>query len=150
MSAGRPSEFTQSIADEICDRIAKGESLRSITSPERDDFMPCESTVRSWLAKGDAGDEPFAEFLRQYARARDHQADAKFDQAWEIAEKATAENVAVARLQIDTIKWQASKLAPKKYGDKLDVNHGGEVGVSVTYVQTAAPALSGEDYETEG
>lgn len=148
MGKGRPSEYSQATADEICERIAKGESLRSITSAGRDDFIPCESTVRNWLAKGEAGDEPFAGFLRQYARAREHQADAKFDEAWEIAQKATPENVAVARLQIDTIKWQASKLVPKKYGDKLDVNHGGDVGVSITYVSPEAPPLSGEDYES--
>ena len=68
--------------------------------------------------------------LRQnkYAHARDVQADTKFDQAWDIADKATPENVAVARLQIDTIKWQAGKLAPKKYGEKLALGQAEDLG----------------------
>lgn len=123
---GRPSDFTPEIANEICERLAKGESLRKITDDERDDFMPCASTVRNWLARGEAGEEPYDAFLRQYARAREGQADFKFEEAWEIASKATPENVAVARLQIDTVKWQAAKLAPKKYGDKVALTGGDE------------------------
>jgi uncharacterized iron-regulated protein len=34
--------------------------------------------------------------------------------------------IARARLRVDARKWAMSKLAPKKYGDKLDVNHGGQ------------------------
>lgn len=120
---GRPSDFTQEIANEICERLAKGESLRSITAPDRDDFMPSETTVRRWLA----GDEDWNDrFRRQYARAREDQADFKFEEAWEIAAKATPENVAVARLQVDVVKWQAGKLAPKKYSEKLALTGGGE------------------------
>ena len=33
-----------------------------------------------------------------------------------------------SRLLVDTIKWQATKLAPKVFGDKVDVNHGGQEG----------------------
>lgn len=31
--------------------------------------------------------------------------------------------IARSRLRVDTIKWQASKLAPQRFGDKLDVSH---------------------------
>lgn len=120
---GRPCDFTQDIADEICSRLAKGESLRSITGADRDDFMPSETTVRRWLAGEDDWNEAFR---RQYARAREDQADFKFDEAWDIASAATPENVAVARLQVDVVKWQAGKLAPKKYGDKVALTGGGE------------------------
>lgn len=40
---GRPSKFTQEIADEICRRLAMGESLRSIC---RDEGFPTEAAVR--------------------------------------------------------------------------------------------------------
>lgn len=109
-----PLNFDQAIADEICSRLAKGESLRKICGPERDDFLPGQNTVFKWLDEN-------ATFAKQYARARELQADAKFDEAWEIAELATVENVQVARLKVDTIKWQTAKLAPKKYGDKMDL-----------------------------
>lgn len=120
----RPSSFTQEIADEICARIAKGDSLRSICA--NDDFLPSERTIYRWLDDNEA-------FCQQYARAREMQADAKFDEAWQIATSATPESVQVARLQIDTIKWQTGKLAPKKYGDKVDatVKHEGQVGLTI-------------------
>lgn len=114
---GRPSDFTPEIANEICERIAKGESLRTITGAGRDDFMPAETTVRRWLA----GDEDWnAEFRRQYAHARDCQADHYAEEIIGIADATPADAAAVARdrLRIDSRKWIASKLAPKKYGDK--------------------------------
>jgi len=117
-------DFNQRIADEICERLSKGDSLRKICGPERDDFLPGQTTVFKWLDENEA-------FAKQYARAREAQADCKFDEAWEIAETATVEDVQVARLKIDTIKWQAGKLAPKKYGDKLDVEHGGGLTIEV-------------------
>jgi hypothetical protein len=132
-----PFEFDQAIADEICDRLAKGESLRTICSSERDDFMPGRTTVFRWLQEN-------ADFANQYAGAREAQADAKFDQAWEIASAATADSVQVARLQVDTVKWQAAKLAPKKYGEKVSHEHGGEGGgaiktqVTVEFVNPAS------------
>lgn len=113
---GRPSEFTQEAADLICEEIAKGRSLRAICADKDAEFdrLPHERTVYRWLE-----DEENVAFRQQYARAREAQADGKFEDAWDIASAATVENVQVARLQIDTIKWQTSKLAPKKYGEKL-------------------------------
>lgn len=120
-------EFSQAIANEICDRLAKGESLRKICGEERDDFIPGRTTVLKWLAENEA-------FASQYARARELQADAKFEEAWEIAETATVENVQVARLKIDTIKWQTAKLQPKKYGDKVALTGGDEGDAPLTVV----------------
>jgi hypothetical protein len=112
-------EFDQQIADEICERLAKGQSLRKILGPGRDAFLPGQNTVFKWLEENPA-------FAKQYARARELQADAKFDEAWEIAETATVEDVQVSRLKIDTIKWQTAQLAPKKYGDKVALTGGDE------------------------
>ena len=64
-------------------------------------------------------------FLERYARARDAQADKLFKECLEIADKATPENVSVARLQVDTRKWAAARLAPKKYGDRVEHDHKG-------------------------
>src|SRR5262249_23209911 len=57
---GRPSTFTQTVADELCRRLADGETLRAIC---RDPGMPGKTTVMQWLAE-----QP--EFRDQYARAR--------------------------------------------------------------------------------
>lgn len=119
---GRPSAYTQDIADLICDEIGKGRAVRDICVDRaaKFDSIPNERTIYRWLDTND-------EFRQQYARARETQADGKFEDAWGIARDATPETVQVARLQIDTIKWQTSKLAPKKYGEKLELEHSGHI-----------------------
>lgn len=122
---GRPSDFTQEIADEICDRLAKGESLRSISA---DEWMPERSTVRRWLMSSD-------EFRNQYARARDDQADEYADRVIFEAENAT--DPQLGRLRMDALKWAASKLAPKRYGDKVQVG-GDEDGAPIKHALTVS------------
>ena len=73
---GRPSDYSPEICAEICARLADGRSLRSIC---RDDDMPHTATVFVWLEKHPA-------FSEQYARARESQADALFDEALDIAD----------------------------------------------------------------
>lgn len=119
---GRPSEFSQETADEICHRIAKGESLRSICADEESGWLPAQSTVYEWL-------KAHAEFAEQYARAREAQADHYVDEIINIADQPNVRtdvegNVVTSdpqrdRLRVDARKWVASKLAPKKYGDKV-------------------------------
>lgn len=135
---GRPSTFSQELADVICDGLVEGKSLRRICAGEG---MPSASTVCRWLGNS-------AAFREQYARAREAQADALFDEILDIAddsrndvkivgregeeyEVCNTEFVQRARLRVDARKWMASKLQPKKYGDKVDLNHGGEVGMTV-------------------
>lgn len=118
---GRPSDFAPDLAAAICERIADGDSLKDICANEA---MPARSTVYLWLAA-------HTTFSDMYTRAREEQADFKFDQAWQIAKDATAETVGVARLQVDTIKWQAAKLRPKAYSDKLEMEHTGALTVEI-------------------
>lgn len=128
---GRPSEYTPEIAEELCNRLAKGESLRAICEGDRQTdagWLPGETTVRRWLAGNEEWNE---DFRRQYAQAREAQADFQFDRAMTIANEATVDSVPVARLQIDTIKWQTSKLAPKKYGERVVAEIGGIDGRAI-------------------
>lgn len=140
---GRPSDFTQEIADAICDQLASGKSLTSICKSED---MPGTSTVFRWLAA-------HADFRDMYARAREAQADALFDETLDIAdtpvtgektkidkdgnviEMTKADMIEHRRLQIDTRKWVAAKLRPKVYGDKLDVDLTG----ALDFVVSAKP-----------
>lgn len=127
---GRPSTFAQEVADAICARLAEGESLRAIC---RDADMPEMRTVMRWLDAADADG-----FRQQYARAREVGMDAMAEELLDIADEAevvqkvgrdgetmevTFDSTAVARnrLRVDTRKWLLSKMAPKKYGDKLAV-----------------------------
>ena len=118
---GRPSKFTQTLADDICARIANGESLRNIC---RDAAMPNQDTVYSWLNKD-------KEFSEQYTRARARQEDSYFEDLIEIADGVIpdAAEVAKARVQIDARKWVLSRMNPKKYGDKVQTELSGAVQI---------------------
>lgn len=131
---GRPTDYSEAITSRILTRIMDGESLRTICL---DDDMPTRSTVHLWLAK-------HQDFSDQYAIARDRQADTIFDEILDIADdgsndwmekrddegaslgwKENGEAIARSRLRVDTRKWMAGKLRPKKYGDKFEVEHSG-------------------------
>ena len=125
---GRPSSFSQEIADEICELVATTpRGLDFICSS--DDKLPCARTVHSWLSAQPA-------FLQSYLRARERQADLIFDECLEIAddhsrdtklvgtkgderEVADTEWISRSKLRVDTRMRMAGKLHPKKYGDKL-------------------------------
>ena len=118
---GRPSKFTQALADEICERIAEGISLRRLCL---EDGMPEPRTVSKWLEKDEA-------FHRQYALARERQADTYADEIVAISDEEP--DPARARVRMDARKWYASKLKPKRYGDKLGLEgpEGGPIQVIV-------------------
>lgn len=134
--------FSQEIADAICERLADGESLRSIC---RSEGMPSRSEVFRWLA-----DDENAKFRDQYARAKEFGIEALADDIMEISDDArndwmerggaedagwvaNGEHIQRSRLRVDARKWMLSKLAPKKYGDKLDVSLEATVKGSVSY-----------------
>ncbi len=110
--AVRPLDFSQEIADKICDRLKQGISLRKICKPN--DF-PTKETVFKWLAENPI-------FQSHYACAKELFSDAEFERMQDIIEDAkTPEQIAQARLKIDTMKWMLGKMRPKKYGDKLAI-----------------------------
>lgn len=118
-------EFTTEVFDSICAQIEEGKSLRSICKA---DNMPSTASVCRWLA----ADKSLRE---QYARAREAQADTIFDECLEIADQYNPDNdmlnpehIQRAKLRIDTRKWMAGKLRPKKYGDKLAIGGDEDMG----------------------
>ncbi len=144
---GRPSDYTPERAAAICLRLADGESLRSIC---KDEEVPDKSTVLRWLAVHE-------EFRDQYARAREAQADHYAEEIVDISDDGTndwmerqstaekgagvntgwvlnGEHVQRSRLRMDARKWLASKLAPKKYGDKLDTTLSAPDGGPVRHI----------------
>jgi hypothetical protein len=111
------STFTQEVADEICWRIANGESLVDICGPDRDRRLPHRQTVYVWLAERDG-------FHRAYRRARDIQADLFIDQIVKIADATDGDSrgprdVRRDSLRVNVRRWIASRLAPKRYGDRV-------------------------------
>jgi len=110
----------------ICSRIEMGEALRNVLKGEN---MPSPATFYLWLDSDEIK-------LKQYARATELRAEAIFEDMLDIAdetsndtifsetgEKPNSEWINRSRLRVDTRKWIVSKLNPKKYGDKLDLDH---------------------------
>ena len=116
---GRPSSFTDELAEEICARLAAGESLRSIC---RDDHMPDRATVANWCSRDE-------HFFSQYTRAREFGLDELADEVIEIADAGSGDAVR-DRIRFDARRWYLSKLAPKRYGDKQEIEHKGNLTVT--------------------
>jgi hypothetical protein len=150
---GRPSSYSAALADKICDRIASGESLLSICKA---DNVPSQSMVFRWLNQ-------HAAFREKYARARDAQADVLAEETLEIADDGSndwifrndpdnpgyllnGEHVQRSKLRIDARKWFASKVAPKKYGDKVQL--AGDAENPLTVVGRIERVIIGTDTKT--
>jgi hypothetical protein len=90
--------------------------------------MPVTSTVFLWLSK-------HPDFSEQYARAQSDRAAFLAEEILEISDDSTGDfidlgegkiapnavSVSRDKLKVDTRKWLMSKMAPKKYGDKLEL-----------------------------
>ena len=137
MPGGRPTDYTEELADEICSLLAEGLSMRTVCNP---DDMPNKSTVFRWI-------RTIPEFNDQYARAKEESADAMLEETMDIADEGTndwmeandpenpgyklnGEHIQRSRLRVDTRKWMMSKMKPKKYGDKITTEHTGTVGIA--------------------
>lgn len=121
--------FDQRIADEVCERMALGESLRAICTEEK---YPAESTIRLWAMQDING------FAAQYTRARELQAHALAEEIITISntpqegiettvkadgtsETKHGDMLGHRKLQVDARKWYLSKVLPKVYGEKLEL-----------------------------
>jgi len=118
---GRPTDFCPELAAAICARLTEGQAMHMIC---RQPGMPGQTAVYRWLHR-------YPQFLEAYLQAREIQAHRKFDQVWEIAAAATPETVGVAQLQINAIKWQVGKLAPRTYGQSVAAAQAGGLTVVI-------------------
>lgn len=135
-----PPDTKAEIIARVLELIDDGKSLRQACKEigfER-------KTFEAWVAK-----DP--ELSSQYERARENRADKLFEEIliiadttevgkiettkeWGIEEK-TCDMIEHRRLKIDARKWMLGKMAPKKYGDKVELSHSGEI-------RTGGPDLS--------
>lgn len=129
---GRPSDYTKEIADQICNELSEGKSLRKVCESGG---MPSKVTIFAWMRK-------YPEFLNQYARAKEESADAMNEDLMDLGDeainhaynanpKASSAVVQAVKLKADNLKWVMSKMKPKKYGDKTDITSNGESIVTV-------------------
>ena len=123
---GRPSSYTDEIAESICERLSQGEPLARICS---DEAMPSYSTVRKWEAE----DETFSALSTRAKRDGTHfLADDSLTIADEdLPSDAELARIAVAhrKLRIDTRLRLIGKWNAKEYGDKQQVEHSGNIGI---------------------
>lgn len=116
----------------ICDQLATTSfGIGTILKNKYEGFnLPSYSTIMLWLEE----DQKLSD---RYARGKEAQADYMADEMLDISDNASndwmeragkdgdnlgwqvnGEHVQRSRLRIETRKWLASKLKPKKYGDK--------------------------------
>jgi hypothetical protein len=116
------------VVDAICDRMVNGDGLLKIL---RDEGMPSRTTVYRWLQNN-------PDFAKRFTRAREALMDFYAEQILTIAfdesgdvildqvgdkTKAVANHAKVQRdkLKVNTLQWVASRLFPKRYGDKMEL-----------------------------
>lgn len=131
---GKQVRFSQEIADAIVSRIEGGESVAKIC---RDKNMPNATTVCRWQ---DAN----TEFGNRCAKAREIAVDRMAEETIEIADSSTdADSAACARVRVSARQWYASKIAPRKYGDRI--THDGTVNHKVELADRLTAALARVD-----
>jgi hypothetical protein len=113
MWKGDPPE---ELIEEICDRLADGESLNYICQTFRclpeGGPKPSRPLVYRWIEADTCG------FADKYARARDWQGESDADDITEIRRKLALGEIdhQQARVMIDACKWTAGRRRPRKYG----------------------------------
>lgn len=157
--------YTLDMALRVCEAISESQlGLKKLC--EQNDWMPKPTTIKKWIREDTKESESDKEgFATLYARAKEDQADVLIDEMLEIADDKTDDlistefgnsgnsvAVARARLQVDTRKFIAAKLKPKKYGDKLDLTTDGkEIQniLPVINVYNSAPPMASSEDEIE-
>ena len=114
--AGRPTSHNAKMVTQICQRLASGESLRSICA---DETMPAMSTVLLWVVEDRGG------FSEHYAQAREAAGYAHADRIIDTVEKTSTGQLdaQTARAMMDGLKWAAERMAPKRHSPRQDIAH---------------------------
>lgn len=130
-------EQVAEVFEKIILEIENGKSLNQLF---KEDWTPSSQTFYIWLEKDEAKS-------KRYARACEVRADTIFEQILEIADDSSQDTIIVpigegieveklnpefvqrSRLRVDARKWVVAKLNPKKYGDKIEQTHLGEMTI---------------------
>lgn len=107
--------------DGVCDLILGGHSYQKIA----DGLGVGLTSVLRWLSSDPEYSARAREARLVTAAHWDQQAEVEIRDAAD-----TPEGVAKARELASHFRWRSSKLDRKGYGDKLDLNHGGNIGIT--------------------
>ena len=128
---GRPTMYTHELALAICDALEQGKTLIDIAEPAN---MPDTSTIRQWMVNNANG-----EFAAMSARAREAGADALVAEAQRLLDDATRDDIMVVRERVAHLRWRATRLNPRRYGDRAQIDLSGDLAVK-TDVRDEAPS----------
>lgn len=146
---GRPSSCTPELVDEICARLTAGEALNQMC---KDPGYPSINSVLRWVREDRFG------FYSKYTAAREIGMDIMLEDIVEISNETdvqlrqldeagnpvvmhlNADVIARNRLRVEARKWYLSKVAPKRFGDRVTQELVGEGGGAI---QMAAMSLKG-------
>ena len=131
---GRPSAYTEEIADIICERMINGENISQICA---DPMMPSRAAIYRWRAS-------HPDFDARCARAREALAEFLLDKIEAMADETTEANVNSQRLKISTAQWRAEKMAPRIYGPRVNTEISGSATVNVQQTTIDVRLLSPE------
>ena len=131
---------------EIIKLISQGNSVRKIFRDHKD-IGTTRYKFNEWLRES-------KELSNQYAHAASMRADIMFDEIIEISDKQEKDIMIIDgvervdhnqinrnRLQIDSRKWILSKMNPKKYGDKLDIDQSLDNQITITVKREKKPPI---------
>ena len=130
-------QYRQRIVDMACEVLENTEQGldRICKAFQKDDeTFPDETTIRRWLKESD-------ELAKQYAGAKENQVEKLVEQIIEISDDDSLDiafteegkqyidqqHIQRSRLRVDSRKWIASKLKPRKYGDRITNEHTGSI-----------------------
>ena len=120
-------DWTDDLVARICLEVASG---RGIAEVSQDDWCPSEPSIYRRMAS----DPEFADAI---GKARASQQEREVEECVRMADAATPEDWQVVKLRIWARQWRASKLAPKKYGERLQVAGDPAAPLTVTVVRLA-------------
>ena len=110
--ADRPSKYDPSVAEAVLDAVGSGQSLmKACAGPD----MPALRTWFYWVSEDSA-------LAASYVHARRANAEYMASLVLDTALSCTNEDANSAKVQIAAYQWLAGKMAPKVYGDKLEVD----------------------------
>lgn len=123
-SVGRPSSYSEEIAELICERLINGESLLKITKSKG---MPSRSAIHRWCRAN-------PDFAARCAHAREEGTHFLVDKIEEMADDTTELNYQSQKVKIAVAQWRAEKIAPRIYGPRVSTEVSG--GATINVVRT--------------
>jgi Asp-tRNA(Asn)/Glu-tRNA(Gln) amidotransferase B subunit len=122
MAGGRPTKYTNELAEDICKHIAGGRSLREYC---REEAAPSMSTVCRWIVGN-------PEFWEQYREAREAAGFAHADKMIHLAELIETGGIEhqAAKVMMDAYKWAAERMASKHHSPSQKIEHTGGIDLN--------------------